>query len=148
MKKLFSLLVLVLAVAFTSQAENGAGNDNGVMYENVFDLPSAEAIVDNSFAQPNPHTNVTTVVVNYTSEGGLEVAKIINDSGIQDYSDTGTPSSNTELAVITNRNYELYEQITSFNSNTERKTDKNTSLNSTKSSKRIAANVGKFNSNI
>jgi len=144
MKKFLSLLVLVLAVAFTSQASNGAGIDNiDVGFDVGYDLPSATAIVDNTFAQTNSVSNSTVITVNYTSEGGFEVASIVSDGVVQNYNDIKS-NTNTEFAVITNKNSSLYEQIGNKDSNIERETDKTTSPNSTKSGKRIATNVGKY----
>ena len=78
MKKFLSLIVLVIAVAFTSQAEavNGAGSDNDVTYNIGLDLPTQVAIVDNATAKLSLFSNVAVVAVNYKNVGGFDVEVI------------------------------------------------------------------------
>jgi len=143
MKKLIGL-ILVFMVAFTSQAEipNGAGNEN-VVYDVGYDLPTAQAVIDNTFAEVNPSPNVTTIVVNYTSEGGLEIAKIIQNSVVQNYSDVDNDL--TRYAIITDLDSLVIKNRNYKDSKTEWY---NSSPNPTSptSDERIKTNVGKYNS--
>ena len=160
MKKFLSLLVLVVAVAFTSQAEvvNGAGNDN-IVYDIGFDLPTPIAIVDNATATVTPFTNVAVVTVNYKNVGGFDaevpsnsvvaIINIINSTnGNKGFSET--VSDLTNIAAVGNE-----KKYTEYATNTETVNDSlypdkfRNSDNTTKySNERIKTNVGKFKRNI
>lgn len=150
--------MLVIAVAFTSKAEsNGAGIDNGVTYDIVYDLPiSAEAIVDNATAPVNPFSNVTVVTVNYKNVGGFDVDVPSNSIVAEININTITDNYNKGFAETVSDLNSIKTSGIGFATNTETVSDSlypdNVNISPTNSTKytneRIKTNVGKLKTNI
>jgi len=177
MKKFLSLIVLVIAVAFTSQAEaNGAGTDNGVIYDISYDLPVIVAAVDNATAPVTPFSNVYTeqvsfdfqsavVTVNNKNVGGFD-AEVPSNSAVAIVNDSTVTNDNKEISetvsdlTSTNNSLNEYAEIVEsdgigFATNTETVSDslypENVNVNSTNTkydNEQIKANVGKLLGNI
>jgi len=157
--------MLVIAVAFTSQAEaNGAGNDNGVVFDISFDLPVTAAVVDNAAATVTPFANVTVEAVNNKNVGGFDVevpsysVVAVNNSDLTD----GNKGFAETVSDLTSTDNGIDEYANTVKDNgIEFETDKEVfkypiypeylanSTNSTKyTNERIKVNVGKFTRNI
>lgn len=135
MKKFFGLVVILL-VAFTSQAENGAGIDKSqIVWDIGYDLPSSCTVA--VAIKPVTHA----VVYTENKSGGFDVEIISRANSVSDLSDDNDVN---EVFANVNTNTVSETDSSSLERNTNYEPSVKTSTSPSPKSNWITTNVGKL----